>query len=453
MSLTMLRSNMPITNQTDPKLAALELKQMQINDYVKIESNEFEGCRWDKADGPQKCPHIKAVMEKWNKIQMIARDDILLAKSLDDQKRQFAFYAHLMKESSAIGDYQSSHAIYTSLNCASIARLQKVLMDSTTAQIVEEHKILFDNSYKQKHLKEAQTTRLGQGSVVPLMTTILAPFVDADGMTAQNGSSEEQIAKIERQKIKIKAQATSHFEQFKFSMLASPVMEEPNCFSFQVLNETQSYNLSLAILPRKSLDNPNPQAFLQFDEINRIRQELGYDEIKEPFNLDLSRAILEQTISNFLYPLLVELKAQAKEAQLETNLDPLFAYVAKSIAEHPDDEMIESLKNILPNNILGKPESYIDGLPSGKLFSTKLDELKGEINEFSELSALKAAPKKISIISSPTFIPGFQASKKQGQDIIAAHKASSIDDEIDEQFRDSCVVLPEPTKLRIKRTE
>ncbi len=270
---------MPITTQTDPKLAAQELKQMQINDYLKIESKEFEGCRWDKTDGEQKCPNIKAVMQRWNKIQMITRDDILLAKSLDEQKGVFTFYTVLMKELSAIGDFQSSQAIYTTLNCASISRLQKVLMDEPVSKILADHTILFDNSHKQKHLKETQSNSLAHGSVVPLMTTVLAPFVDADGMTAQNDASSEQLTQLERQKIKIRTAAIKNFENFKTSMLSTPASVATNHPLSPVMNETQAYNLSLAILPRTSVANPSPNAFANIVEINNMRTAIGYDKI------------------------------------------------------------------------------------------------------------------------------------------------------------------------------
>ncbi|MGD9592344.1 MAG: RasGEF domain-containing protein [Candidatus Berkiella sp.] len=429
---------------TDPALAASSLKQQQMNLYLKIQDGEFEGSRWDKNDAKVVCPNILQIMSLWNNIQMRSRDDILLAVSAKEQKAIFKYYSELMNQCAHIGDFQSAFAIYTTLNCAAIGRLQKALIDNTSSAYLAMAHALFDPALKFKQLKQNQTDSLQKGPVVPLMTIMLAPFLDADGIIATKDASSTQIIAIEHARQKIRANAIQQFKEYTKSMIASNTSNLD--IKLPLMNEDKAYALSIAILARKSNSNPNPQLFSNISNINKLRKELGLDEIADQMELDMRTSKLEHKIKHFLADVLARLKNITRTLQYEVNFEAIFDYVAKTIAEHPDPNTIDSLKTILPNYIAGKPTDSI--MPAAQvctvtqLYVTTLDALKDKIKSLEQFS----------ITDSSTITPAF--SKELTPKSANADKAKpmeDITDDIEAQFNQNFSIIKKKSKKRLHK--
>ncbi len=432
---------MPITLQSDPTLAALELKQRQLNAYLKITPNEFQECRWDKADANIACPNIKYIIRLWNQIEGIVRDDILLGKSPLEQKAIFNFYAHIMAQSSQMGDFQTANAIFCALNCAAISRLHPVLMNEQTDLIIKQHASLFDPSLKQKRLKEKEADLQKESIVVvPLLTPLLAAFVDVQGMMAPNDAKEEQLKKLEKQKAKIKNDALRHFESFRTVMTFAPTLND-ELLNVEPLSETKAYALSQALLPRRSSAEQSPKYFNNIEQINQLRVKLGLDEIADHNVVAFIIAKRERRIREFLAPLAIQLNQEAQIAHSAVNIDEIFNYVAKTIAEHPDEDTINNLKYILPYHVTGRNQiglfPKIEGLPSAHLFNAKLDELKQKLTELNNKLSPKAK------------LPALQNhydNRKSIRELISLPD-NPTEDEIEQQFQQNSVKIKKKKRI------
>lgn len=231
-------------------LVASDFKKMGIAHMMNMKATDLYRQAWAKDN--KENTHVLAFIHSSGKISNQVATDILAATSVEHQMKIAYFYAMVLKESIRIHDYATASAISAGFGKQGIFRLAHIKEDPEIAKVLEDATELLSPKFNSKNLRTAIAENRSE-VVVPFIGIYLTDLTMAD----------EKIKNLDENKdINVKKlNAVGIVYNELNNMLEQARKQAPTGMNSNMLE----------IVERQSMDNPDMQDALQFDNSREFR--------------------------------------------------------------------------------------------------------------------------------------------------------------------------------------